>query len=345
LTEDPVQMETAMLKVWALVLLVLGVSPPAKAADTEKQGGQTSIYVSANGKDSARGTVPAEPVGSLRQALDIYQKGCRGKYRILIDAGEYSGEELVLRRPACPLRIEAASKGARPRFVGKGDGTWLRIAAPGAKMIDLEITGLEIARYQTAISLNGNRDDSEQWVGGVSIVDNRFVRIGAFEEVNTPSTAAIRLVNARSNRIEGNRFEGIRNLKACGGLHSLYLAHMSSDNRIEGNHFVDGCGDTIKVRDSSDRNIVRRNTFERQEGNALMLDSFCDKQVRGDCSKAAGECPSWDNVFDENTVVGPRSPTNKKITAFRRIESDLSAVCPSPPKRKVRIQEGRYMNR
>src|SRR5262245_23488507 len=136
-------MEAAMQRVWAVLVMVLAVGSPAKAAnDSDKQGAQTTLYVSLSGKDSAGGKAPGEAVATLRQAIEMYRKDCSGKYRIVVGPGEYKGEELTLKRAACPLRIEPANKGERPRFVGKGDGTWLRIAAPGAKMIDLEITGL-----------------------------------------------------------------------------------------------------------------------------------------------------------------------------------------------------------
>lgn len=306
---------------WAVLLSsghaeTLQVSPAAQAGAFQSLGAAIQAYAS-------KRQCPADGV------------------RIEIAPGTYEDERIVLKSVPCPLTIAAAGKGSdRPSFRGHNQGTWLNVSAPGAGAIPLVISGLEIADYQTAISLNGDRSRRDGWVGGVQIRNNRFVRIGSPGENQSPSTAAVRLVNARSNQIVGNEFLTVRNARSCGGLHSVYMAHMSSDNVIRNNSFVDGCGDTIKVRDQSNGNRVENNVFERQEGNALMLDSFCDKLSRSDCTKAEGECPSWNNVFDQNTVRGRRAPSNKKITVARQVTSDLSGVCPPPPPRAARIVEG-----
>lgn len=287
--------------------------------------------------------------GTLGEALRAYagRQHCPPEgVRIEIAPDTYEDERLALEKVPCPLTIagrraaaDAPHGDGRPIFRGRSEGTWLVVRAPGAGHIDLAIQRLEITDYQTAISVNGNRSSIAGWVGGLQIVNNRFARIGSPRPDQSPSTAAIRLVNSRNNLIIGNEFESVRNARSCGGLHAVYMAHMSSHNLIRSNSFVDGCGDVIKVRDQSNDNRIEQNTFERQEGHALLLDSFCDKLSRTDCTKAGGECPSWNNVFEGNTIRGPRSLSNRKDTVARRIVSDLTGICPPPPPGMVRILE------
>ena len=280
---------------------------------------QFQIFVSPSGDDGAAGTAVAKPVKTLSKALSLYETSCASRAtRIVLSGGTYGSEKNALKKASCPLRIETAGA-ERPRFEGKGEGTWLSLSIPGVKQVDITISGIEISNYQTAISINGNRNDPQGWIGGIKILKNRFVKIGSFRNDQKPSTAAVRLVNARSVLIEGNEFETIRNAQHCGGLHSIYIAHMSSDNRIVGNSFLDGCGFTIKVRDSSNRNIVENNRFEKQTRSALFLDSYCDRSTGVKCTKRETECPSWDNLFRDNVIVGPRAP-------IKRVQYTLSAA-------------------
>ena len=305
----------------ALLATAMGAAHAADAA--------LNLYVSPNGDDSAPGTSESRPLKSLGRALAAYQSDCNARpSRIVLAGGSYGNEQATLRSAPCPLVISSAS--GQATFDGGGNGQWLTLALPGAKMVDVTITGMNITNYQSAISINGNRNDPQGWIGGIKIVKNRFSHIGSFRADQPPATAAVRLVNARSVIIEGNEFETIRNVTHCGGLHSVYIAHHSTENRIVGNSFVDGCGETIKVRDSSDSNLVERNRFERQEGSALFLDSYCDASAGGECTKAEPECPSWNNVFRDNTIVGVRPDSNKKTTGSRKAARALPANCAAP---------------
>lgn len=297
-----------------------------------------TLYVAPNGNDSNSGTEQAQPLQTLKRALALYESSEGiGHTRIVIATGIYKGERVKIKRLSSPLTIEGDTNN-RPVFLGTGDGTWLMVDSSEGKILDLSIVGIEVRDYQSAISLNGDRRHPERWLGGVRILQNKFVSIGSLREGQRPATAAIRLVNARSNLIRDNEFERIRNLVSCGGMHSIYMASMSSDNQVIGNRFVDGCGDTIKVRDESNANRVEKNRFERQEGASFFLDSFCDKQIRDDCTKPEGECPSWGNVFDHN-FIGGLGNTNKKTVTARKIASDLSTICPPPPLDQIRIRD------
>lgn len=216
---------------------------------------------------------------------------------------------------------------------------------PRAKLVSLTITGMEVVSYQSAVSINGNRNNLDAWIGGVKLQKNRFSRIGSFLVGQKPATAAIRLVNARSVLIESNEFRSIRNITNCGGMHSVYMAHNSIDNRVVRNYFADGCGETIKVRDGSNNNIVELNRFALQEGSALMLDSYCDSSTGAECTKTEPECPSWNNVFRENTIEGVRPASNKRITGARRAAQNLPTSCVDNRGGSDRISEERTTQR
>lgn len=308
---------------------------PANAAKQSLE-----IFVAPTGDDSASGSSVSKPMKTLGGALSLYDAECASRAtRIRLAAGSYGDERITIKRLPCPLSIEGGGGSDRPTFDGQGRGTWLQVALPGAHHVDLVIQGLAIRNYVTAISLNGNRDNADAWFGGVRIIGNSFTRIGAFDEKEKPSTAAIRLVNSRMNLIEGNQFTTIRNVKQCGGLHAIYIAHMSSENRVVGNNFVDGCGDTIKVRDASSRNVVERNSFSRQEGYSLMLDSYCDSRSGVRCTKDAGECPSFDNSFRNNTLVGAPPASKKNVVVARPPLEQLPPTCPVEPRFAQRIVE------
>ena len=301
-------------------------------------GEPLKLYVSPTGNDGADGRSEAKALKTLGKALSSYESSCDSRStQITLAAGGYGKEQLTLRRVPCPLEI--TSNGGYAKFDGGGDGTWFTLAAAGAGKIDLTISGMEVMSYQSAVSINGNRNDVDGWIGGVKLLKNRFVRIGSFREGQPPATAAVRLVNARGVLIEGNEFQTIRNLSHCGGLHSVYIAHDSSDNRIVRNSFVDGCGETIKVRDSSNNNLIERNRFSQQEGSALLLDSYCDSASGAECTKAEPECPSWTSIFRDNTIEGPRPPSNKKITGARKAARQLPAACSVRSDRGERIRE------
>jgi hypothetical protein len=185
--------------------------------------------------------------------------------------------------------------------------------------------------YVTAISLNGKRT-----APGDSNSENT-IRLNVFRDIGQiafpagkPSTAALRLVNSKNNKITNNQFINIRNNTGCSALHSIYIAHYSSGNLIEDNVFNGGCGATVKTRDSSGGNIVRGNTFIDQS-EPVFLDSFCNKDARDDCTKETSECPSWGNEFSNNAME--RLGTKAKKTPVQVLGPDTPGGCPPPPGR------------
>jgi len=270
-----------------------------------------SIYVSPSGDDANDGLSATKALVSLQRALDVAlatPEESATSVRILVAEGSYlkqtaatkglpGGREMQIR----PLNNDSP----RPQFDGGGNGgTWLTLRSAAGNPSKIGVYGLEIVNYKTAISLNGNRDDTAKWNGENVIRNNVFKNIGQIaRDGGKPSTAAIRLVNSDRNTIFRNKFINIRNRERCALLHAIYVAHDSTDNVIEENTFEDGCGDAIRFRDASHRNIVRGNRFVDAWDKAPVSDWYCESEKRNDCTKLAGECPSINNVLENNQVV------------------------------------------
>ncbi|MFT3956822.1 MAG: right-handed parallel beta-helix repeat-containing protein [Piscinibacter sp.] len=319
----------------ASLLLALAT---AHAADT-------MVYMKPGGNDQASGKSEADAVATLQMAVKrvlALPVDSGGSRKVMVLPGTYLAQTAVVADlpDDKPLVITGSTgAGQRPVFDGNGKGrAWLQLDSATGRTTRLTIEGIEVASYVTAISLNGNREAQGNFNAENVIHKNLFRDIGqiAFPS-GKPSTAAVRLVNSRNNRITDNRFVNIRNNTGCGALHAIYIAHYSSGNLIEGNTFDGGCGAAVKTRDGSGGNMVKDNRFIDQT-EPVFLDSFCNKDSRDDCTKETSECPSWGNEFKDNTTakLGPKA----RKMPVQVAGPDSAAGCPPPPSRSSRrLQE------
>jgi hypothetical protein len=224
---------------------------------------------------------------------------------VLILPGVYRGQTIAIdgRRLHGPLTLlgQQTAPAAPPTFVGTGRETWLRLRAAEGQDSGLTVKGLRIVHYATAITLNGNREDPAAFNRGTVLADLVLEQIGS-DGPTRPSTAAIRLVNARDTTIRGVTFRAIRNTppQTCPGLHAIYLASHATGARIEGNTFADFCGSAIKLRDDSGGATITGNRFSGADGAPAIEEWFCDMDRTDECTKAAGECPSTGIVIGPN---------------------------------------------
>jgi len=303
-----------------------------------------TLYVAPNGDNQSSGMNGDAAVKSLQVAVNkALSHSAQGlsKRKIVVLPGNYLEQVTVVKDipDDKPLVISGTiQSGVRPVFNGNGKGrSWLVLESASGKPSRLTIENIEVANYVTAISLNGQRTLINASNSENIIQNNIFRNIGqiSFPE-GKPSTAAVRLVNSRSNQIIQNQFINIRNNVGCGALHSIYIAHYSSENVIQGNIFDGGCGATIKTRDASNSNIIRNNRFFDQS-EPVFLDSFCDKDSRDDCTKETSECPSWGNVFRDNKMA--RLESNAQRKPVRINGTHIPSGCPQPPTRATRVIE------
>ncbi len=273
-----------------------------------------TIYLAPAGKDSSDGLKAAKPVATLDRAvaLALAQSARTGEaMTVQVARGSYRGQTLVLdgKQLVAPLTITGTSADTAqyPSFFGDSRATWLRVNAKAGRATGLTISRLRIARYATAISLNGDRNSPDTFNSGTVIRNNVFNKIGSITQTtDSPSTAAIRLVNSRDNIIAQNYFHTTRNRTAqdCSLLHPIYVAHYSSGNHITGNTFQDFCGDGIKLRDRSNDNVLEKNSFLNGGSAIAIAEWYCEESRMGECSKDDGECPSTGNIVNDNKFSG-----------------------------------------
>lgn len=272
------------------------------------------IYVAANGSDANDGSSAQRPVATLAAAVRAAaaRSARTGEdMTVQVAPGMYRGQTLMLDDKQMRGRLTIAGTSSKadsyPAFYGNGTGTFLRYDGSAGRDTGLTVRNLRIVDYATAITLNGNRNDARAFNRGTTISGNIFARIGTDTTKGLgKSTAAVRLVNSHDNVIENNWFKTIRNypVTACAGLHAMYVAHGSSGNRIVGNTIEDFCGSAVKLRDSSDNNIIDRNTFRTTDRTSGIEEWFCDLGKSEECTKKSGECPSTGNLARGNRFDG-----------------------------------------
>ena len=186
----------------------------------------------------------------------------------------------------------------RPIFDGSGTqkATWFQLDHADGQATNLVFHYIKVQNYGTAINFHGNREDIHGFNSFNQIYGSYFLDIGQ------NSTAAVKLVNSRNNRIVNSHFVNIISRSGCSSLHALYVAHMSSGNQILRNRFKNGCGDPIRIRDYSNDNVINENHLIKIGRKAGYTDWYCDHDVRTDCTKPAAECPSWNNQFRNNIL-------------------------------------------
>lgn len=274
---------------------------------------ESVIHVSPTGNDAGKGASDADAVATIQRAVKLAEAAPAGTTlaKIVLKPGTYKAQNFETRgsRENVPILITSGS-GGRAVFDGDGQGgTWMTLKPRGGNPSNVKIQGIDVTNYETVINVEGNRNKPELWAGGMEIRDNRFSNIGDVARNGAdPSTAALRLVNSDQNIIVGNQFARIKNNKLCGLLHALYIAHGSTENLIEGNTFEDSCGDAVRFRDRSDNNVVRNNSFTDAWSRSPVSDWFCNPAQRSNCTKEAGECPSFNNVVENNKVTARNAP-------------------------------------
>ena len=289
---------------------------PDLADDTEPQNSMPFVlYVAHDGDDGNAGSTPAEALRTLQRANDLlHEHRPNGAVEVRIAPAVYRGQSVSWTYTSADhdVTIAAASAQERPTFDGcslDGDctsDTFFSLTNTNSEATRVKIKNLIVRRYLTAFEFRGSRNDPEASNGHNEISGCAIRKIGnSFDPTLPPSTAAVRFINSDHNEVGGSVFEQIDNAGTaieCKRLHVIYLANGSSHNRIAGNEFLRGCGDPIKVRDSSNYNDIEDNRFDEIGYEAAFSDHFCNQDERNDCTKPTPECPSWGNRFRFNRL-------------------------------------------
>jgi hypothetical protein len=151
---------------------------------------------------------------------------------------------------------------AYPTFAGDGSGTWLRYRGAEGAGHRPDLRGLRIARYATAITLNGNRNDPAAF-NVVPCWKDRQRHDERGQAVHRRDPPGQRAGHGGA-RVSFSPSATPRATSA--GLHAIYLASHATGARIEGNTFQDFCGSAIKLRDASGGATITGNHFRDADG-------------------------------------------------------------------------------
>jgi nitrous oxidase accessory protein len=298
-------------------LLLLALAGPLRA----QQGAQE--HAAAPGQ--LEGRPPAAQASPLQARLDAATPGAT----LEVEPGDYVGD-LVIDKP-----VRLVGRG-RPRLVGSGAGSVVRVRAAGVTMAGFDIDGRaggDLGRDSSGVHVAAERFTlrdtriAESLFGvylreahGSAVVSCRVRGIPGRDAGEKGS--GIHLWNTREFRIEGNEVEDVRDgvyiQSSSGGLvrgnvarRLRYGLHymFSDDNVFEDNLFEDGAAGTALMY--SRRMTFRRNRFLRNRGFASvgLLLKACDDVVAEDnliADNARGIFleGSYRNVFRRNVVAG-----------------------------------------
>lgn len=322
----------------------------ARPEEDTAPSGPFVVWMASDGDDGRSGRIESnavETLGRVQQILEQHQP--QRDVEVRIASGRYRAQtiEWSFSVPGHKLTFTRTSPQAdRPVFdgcVSAGTcpgGTWFRLRRSDGAETRIEFNYIRVENYQTAISLDGNRNAEGDSNGSNRIYGCYFYRIGNVSNSTLdPSTAAVRLVNSDDNEIANNHFVDIINTTALNRLHAIYVAHMSDRNEIARNRFVNNSGDPVRVRDFSNDNSIVDNTFEKVGQHAGYTEWYCDHDARSDCTKSTPECPSWGNEFRRNHLDG--NYQCEDLGTFEYFQDDSTTGCspPSTSARRLRTSE------
>ena len=312
-------------------------------ADVQADGGTPpfEIFVSTAGDDANDGSTPAKSVRTLERVHAVLKAAAPDRdVEVRIEQGTYAGQTVnwTYYHPArtitfMPVDYDGGginSIAGRPVFDGEGAGALLTLNASNGERTNLSFVYLQIEGYRTyGLLFRGDRDDFEHgWNGYNRVFGCILTRIGNLASAGAAGYGGLDLVNSRNNEIRNNHFLQVENESSSAGLmHAIYLAHGSRGNQVRANRFVGISGDPIRVRDGSSSNEVIDNTFEEAGSSAFISDWWCDKSVNSACTKASGECPSWENAFRDNELHCGYAGTNIDTFRYFQGESYVPSWC------------------
>lgn len=295
------------IAVFLLVLFSMQVTGAAELKSNLQQNtDHFTVYLSPFGDDDNNGLSLASPIMSLQKAHDIlldYQP--QRPVDIVINAGTYYFQEVKWRYTnGHKITFKAFNqKIERPVFDGSlVSDTWFTFDSRDGEASYLNFRHLKVQNYNVGMTFRGDRENIERWNGYNELYSMYFYRIGGMFYSARHSTAAVRFINSRNNKIRNSHFVDILNRSDTAHLiHPVYLAHYSSDNEIIKNRFLRSNGNPIAIRDASNFNMIQNNRFIQAGNRSILQDWYC-VQGRHSCTKQVTECPSVGNRLAGNEI-------------------------------------------
>lgn len=305
------------------------------------------IYLSPNGSNNNNGLSKNKSVKSLSKAQEILKATKPQKdVEIRIAKGTYydSNIEWTYHNPNYFVSFlpEGYSIGSSfaatsmPIFDGKHTENWfMKVEVADGKKTNLRFYYLKIQNYINGIQLHGDRSNPSNWNGYNTFDGIIFENIGTYwKPTDLTAYGAIDTVNSRKNIIKNCTFKSIlASAPKNGLLHSIYLAHYSSNNTITNNSFTDSSGPIVNMRDASNDNEITNNVFGGAIPQTVFSQWYCDHTKRTDCTKfkpgkVVGECPSWNNILRNNKMESDTNTDDDWTSII--YENELPSWCTKP---------------
>jgi nitrous oxidase accessory protein len=301
--------------------LVLAAAPMARAA-VEETASTEPGHAAAPGQ--LEGRPPAAQTSPLQARIDAAAPGAT----VAVEAGEYVGD-LVVDRP-----LTLVGRG-RPRLVGSGRGSVVRVRAADVTLDGLDIDGRaagDLGRDTAGIHVAAPRVtvrgcNVRNAIFGVYLREAHGAVVTGCQVHGIPGRDAgekgsgIHAWNTEGFRFEGNEIVDVRDgfyIQSSShglvkdnvardlryGLHYMF----SDDNTFEGNTFANGAAGTALMY--SRRIVFRRNRFLHNRGFAsvgLLLkacdDVLAEDNLIADNARGIFVEGSYRNVFRRNVVA------------------------------------------
>ena len=280
-------------------------------------------------------------------------------------------------RPERSITIESDPPAINARFAAGDDppaSPFFGLSAMRGEPTNIILRRLTVSDYVSrAVLFLGDRETRANWNGHNAIENCVFERIGnARSPMRAIVYSAIGVVNSRNNRIVNCAFTDIKNhtlanfpqdrrdagyeppafvreeekrLRKIGPgsnpnipIVCIYLAHYSDSNVVDGCDFKRIKGDVVRIRDDSNSNVIKNNSFELAGWNAIVSMWQCDSPKQN-CMKEFGpEMPSTGNAVLFNRAAGNWRGGMPLLYIDLRAQQDPSGDRTMPLLRHVAIE-------
>src|SRR5688572_25882849 len=312
-------MKKAALIVAFALLASLLYATPAQAAVV------LTVWMSTAGSDSNDGT-QASPVATLARVQDIVRTAAPdANVEIRIDQGTYvagqttwdyyNGHYITFMPDDYEIGEGVSGIAGRPVFSSDGGtGYWLVAKIPtayqgGDLTAKLRFYYLQVEDYgQGGLMFYGRTSVVDGFRVPGSGLDGNVVAGMFFQYMgsvwgNGLGYGGLSLSNSSGNWIGNNHFRNLENAAPSqAGVHGIYALHGSGGNTISGNAFHTISGHPMRVRNQSNGNDVRFNTFTLT-GSVGYSEWFCDAACVSANPGSVLECASHSNLFHDNDLV------------------------------------------
>lgn len=290
------------------------------------------IYISTTQCDEANGSI-LRPFSSLEEASDYLESlnpQSDVEIRIIGNKGKYINHSVVWKyyNATYSTKIVGYPESSYAEFQASDDNPpyepFFKFVASNGERTNIIFERIIVSNYVSrAINISGDRENRVSgWNGNNAVLDCKFLGIGNARMQDRPMVySAIGFSNSRDNTIEECEFIDIENSNSGGypqdsistmsssistedlPIIGIYLAHNSYNNIITDNSFNNIKGDCIRIRDYSNNNIIVNNYFYKSGWKAICTMWYCNRRFQK-CTKMKSECPSYENVFQDNIVLG-----------------------------------------